>query len=299
MKRLLLIITLSAIFTNVKAQDQMPSPTEIRAIIAGSITQLNIAPESIAEVKNEVVVTGNDSVQIRIYRPVLKAKLPVIFQIHGGAMVAGDLDTHDNICRYLANHTQSVVVAVHYRRPPESKFPAALNDCHNVLKWIGANMKKLNGNGKLVLLGDSAGGQLSGALALVNAKEKKPLPIAAQVLVNPALDVSKGSATYAAYSWMVEAYINPNDDPKDNRLSPLLATNFKGVPPAVIVVCENDELRPEGEAYHKKLTEAGIPSKLFLQPKTGHLAELWCAASPKAQPAMDFVVAELKKVFKE
>lgn len=276
----------------------MPSPTQIRAMIAGSITKLNIAPEPVAEVKNEVVVTGKDSAQIRIYRPVLKAQLPVIYQIHGGAMVAGDLDTHDNICRYLANHTQSIVVAVHYRRPPESKFPAAFNDCHNVLKWISANMKKLNGNGKLVLLGDSAGGQLSAALALVNAKEKKPVPIAAQVLVNPALDVSKGSATYTAYGWMVGAYTSPADDPKDNRLSPLLATGFNGVPPAIIVVCETDELRPEGEAYHKKLTAAGIPSKLFLQPNTGHLAELWCAASPQAQPSIDFVIAELKKVLK-
>ena len=160
-------------------------------------------------------------------------------------------------------------------------------------------MKKFKNNNKLILLGDSAGGQLAAAVALANAKEKKPISIAAQVLINPALDVSKGSATYAAYPFMVEWYINKTDDPKDSRLSPLQAASVKGVPPALIVVCEIDELRSEGEAYHKKLTDAGIASKLYMQPNAGHLGGYWCAASDKAKPSMDFVVAELKRALKK
>jgi len=288
-------LLLLLIFSGTYAQDGMPSADEIRAMIAQSITDLNIAPEPVADVHEEWIIAGKDSIQVRIYKP-SKEKLPVLYHIHGGAMVAGDLQTHDNICRYLANHVNAIVVAVHYRRPPESKFPAAFDDSYTTLKWINANMKKLNGNGKLVILGDSAGGQLGAAVALANSKEKKPVKLLAQVLINPALSVAKDSDTYAAYPFMVEWYINPGDDRSDARLSPLLATDVSKVPPAIIVVCEKDELRKEGEAYHQKLQAAKISSTLFLQPETGHLGQLWCATAPEAQPAMDFVIAELKKV---
>ena len=279
-----------------QAQDKTPTPDEVRVAIAKSITNLHVAPEQVAVVRNDFVISNNDSIPIRVYQPVLGKPLPVIYLVHGAAWVAGDLDTHDNICRYLANHLQAVVVAVHYRRPPEHKFPAPFNDSYTVLKWINTNEKQLNGNGKLVLVGDSAGGQLVGSLCIFNAARKSPIPIIAQVLVNPALDLSKGSVSYTTYSKFIDWYLNDTDDSKDIRISPALAPNIKGVPPAIIVVGENDKIRNDGEVFHQKLLSSGIESKLYVQSNAGHLAGRWCAGDERAKPAMDFVVAELHRV---
>jgi acetyl esterase len=295
MKNLLLLPFLM-VCTITNAQDKTPTPADIRFAIAKSITDLKVTPEPVAEVKNDFVTDGNDSIPIRIYQPASNKSLPVIYLVHGAAWIAGDLETHDNICRYLANHLQAVVVAVHYRRPPEHKFPAPFNDSYTVLKWIHSHKKQLNGNGKLVLVGDSAGGQLVGSLCLVNAAQKKPVPITAQVLVNPALDLSKGSDSYSTYPIFINWYLNEKDSASDLRISPALAANVKGVPQAIIVVGEKDKIRNDGEVYHQKLLNSGIRSALYVQPGIGHLAGRWCAGDDKAKPAMDFVVAELQRV---
>lgn len=280
-----------------KAQDKTPTPDEIRLAIAKSITDLRVTPEPVSQVINDFVADGKDSIAIRIYRPASDNPLPVIYLVHGAAWIAGDLETHDNICRYLANHLQTVVVAVNYRRPPEHKFPAPFNDSYAVLKWINAHKKQLNANGKLVLLGDSAGGQLVGSLCLVNASQERPIPLTAQVLINPALNLSKGSASYNTYSRFIDWYLNEMDNPADIRISPALATDVKGVPQTIIVVGEMDKIRNDGEVYHQKLLNSGIKSTLFVQPNAGHLAGRWCAGDEKAKPAMDFVVAELQRLF--
>jgi len=295
MKKILLL-TFLVLPVLLQAQNKTPTPDEIRISIAKSITELHVAPEPVAHVKNDFVSSGKDSIPIRIYQPSSNKPLPVVYLVHGAAWIAGDLETHDNICRYLANHLQAVVVAVNYRRPPEHKFPAPFNDTYTVMKWIYSHTKKLNGNGKLVLIGDSAGGQLVGSLCLVNAAEETPIPVVAQVLVNPALNLSTGSVSYVTYSKYIDWYLNETDDANDVRISPVLADKVKGVPQAIIVVGENDKIRNDGEEFHQKLLGAGIKSTLYVQPNAGHLAGLWCAGDEKAKPAMDFVVAELQRV---
>ncbi|WP_379969952.1 alpha/beta hydrolase [Epilithonimonas sp. UC225_85] len=280
------------IFTLSLAQNRIPTPDEVRVSIANSITDLHVKPEPVTLVENKFV----DSIPIRIYNPNPKKKLPVIYLVHGAVWVAGDLETHDNICRYLANHTEAIVVAVHYRRAPEHKFPAAFDDSYSVMKWINSNTEKLNGNGKLALLGDSAGGQLVGSLCLVNTSEEKPIPVTAQVLVDPALDLTKGSDSYSAYGLFIDWYLNKTDNTNDIRISPLLAADFKKLPEAIIVVAENDRIRNEGEQFHQKLIGAGVSSILYIQPDVGHLGAAWCAGSERAFPAMKFVLAALKKV---
>lgn len=268
----------------------------VRMAIAQSIADLKIAPEQVAEVKNDFVLSGSDSIAIRVYRPVLHKKLPVIYFVHGAGWVAGDLDTHDNACRYLANKLQAIVIAVNYRRAPEHKFPIPFDDCYLVLKWINAGMKKLNANGKLILMGDSAGGQLVASICLVNSKEEKPVPIAAQVLINPALNLTKGSVSYTTYPYFIDWYLHTNDNANDIKISPLLAKDFSKEPLAIIVVGEKDQIRNDGEAFNAKLLAAGIKSSLYVQPGTGHLAQHFCAVSEKAKPAMDFIVTKLKGI---
>ena len=173
----------------IKGQNNGPDPNEVRTLIAKSITDLNVPPEPVAQIKNEFVLNGKDSIAIRIYRPSAK-KLPIVYMVHGGGWVAGDLETHDNICRFLTNSLQVIVIAVNYRRPPEQKFPAAFDDSYFIFKWINAHTGELNGNGRLILIGDSAGGELVASICLVNAGEKNRIPVLVQVLVNPALDIS-------------------------------------------------------------------------------------------------------------
>lgn len=292
----LLTPSLLLLFVLAQAQEKKPNLEEVRSQIAKHYIDYRATPEPVAQVRDEFVAVGSDSIGIRIYQPASKDPLPIIYQVHGAGWVAGDLQTHDNICRYLANHLQAVVVAVNYRRAPEHKFPVPFDDCYAILRWIHANKKKLNGKGELLLVGDSAGGQLVGAMCLINAKAKKPIPVLAQVLVNPALDLSKGSVTYTKYSFFVDWYLNERDNPNDIRISPALAASVKGVPQAIIVVGEKDEIRKDGEVFHQKLSGAGIHSTLFVQPNAGHLAGRWCAGHQQAKPAMEFVVAELQRV---
>ncbi|MCD9854641.1 alpha/beta hydrolase [Epilithonimonas sp. JDS] len=294
MKQILtsLLFSISALLI---AQNQMPTPDEVRVSIAKSITDLNVKPESVTFVENKFV----DSIPIRIYNPNPRKKLPIIYLVHGAVWVAGDLETHDNICRYLANHTEAIVVAVHYRRAPEYKFPAAFDDSYSVMKWISSNSEKLNSDGKLILIGDSAGGQLVASLCLMNASVEKPIPVTAQVLVDPALDLSNGSDSYSAYGFFIDWYLHKTDNTNDLRISPLLAKDFTKVPKTIIAVAEHDRISDEGERYHKKLLDAGVSSVLYVQPNVGHLGADWCAGSERAFPTMKFVVEELKKVLEE
>jgi acetyl esterase len=292
----LLTLPLLLLFVFAQAQGKKPNHEEFRLWVAQDIAHYQVRPEPVSRVKDTFVAVGRDSIGIRIYQPASTEPLPVIYQVHGAGWVAGDLETHDNICRYLANHLQAVVVAVNYRRAPEHKFQVAFNESYAVFKWIYANQKKLNGNGKLLLIGDSAGGQLVGSICLFNAGEKKPIPVLAQVLINPALDLSNGSATYTTYSYFVDWYLNESDNKNDVRISPSLAANVKGVPQTIIVIGEKDEIRKDGEVFHQKLLNAGVSSTLFVQPDARHLAGSWCAGAEKAKPAMDFVITELQWV---
>jgi acetyl esterase len=158
-------------------------------------------------------------------------------------------------------------------------------------------MKKLKGNGKLILVGDSAGGQLVASICLVNAKENNPVPILVQVLVNPALNLSKGSVSYSTYPRFIDWLLNKSDSTDDIRISPLLAKDFSKTPPAIIVVGEKDEIRNDGEEFNSKLLTSGINSSLYVQPQSGHLAGHFCAVSEKAKPAMNFIVTKLKELY--
>ncbi|MFD1257704.1 alpha/beta hydrolase [Mucilaginibacter terrae] len=293
--RLILTALLVITALQLMAQNGPLTPAAFRVMIADGVKALHISPQPVAKVTDTIVTANDIQTGIRIYRPKLSGKFPVIYFIHGAAWIAGDLDTHDNICRYLTNALQTVVVAVDYRRPPEHKFPAAFNDSYAIFKWVGSHNKLLNGNGKLAVIGDSAGGGLAAAVCLLNASEKAPVPVLAQVLINPALDLSENSPTYRTYGMFVDWYLNATDRKDDVRISPLLAKDMTKTPLAIIVVGETDQIRADGETYAQRMTVAGIKTKLFIQPQTGHLATHWCAADQVAKPAIDFVVSELKK----
>jgi acetyl esterase len=275
------------------AQDGF-TPQQFRHIISQSIADLKVPAQPVASVQDTVIGNGIDTATLRIYKPASSGKFPVVYFIHGGVWVAGDLNTHDNICRVIANRLQAIVVSVGYRQPPEYPFPVSHNDVYFGFRWTASHAARLGGNGKLIIMGDSAGGLFTAATCATNAASKKPVPVTAQVLINPALDLRPGSPTDTTYGFFIKWGIKPTDNRNDVRLSPLAATDFSKLPPAVIVVGEWDEIRDDGIRYDQKLKAARVKSALYKQPNEGHLAEYFCAAHDKAKPAIDFIVASLK-----
>ena len=300
MKRPAAIILLSLTLVSF-AQGQAPTADMVRQQIASDVTKLKGPPATVGAVENRQVPMGAHSVPIRIYRPKTTGStnagsLPIIYHIHGGAWVGGDLDTHDNICRRLCHDANAVVVAVNYRRPPEHPYPASLDDAMAVLSWIQTNRSTLSQTGPLILLGDSAGGSFVASTCLQNADAAKPVPIAAQVLINPALDVRPGSVTFKTYEMFVRWGLPDLTKADEPYVSPLVSTRLNKMPPTSIVVGQTDEIRADGVAMHQKLQAAGVQSTLFEQEKAGHFGPLWCADHPSVKPALTFVLQQIAAV---
>ena len=189
----------------------------------------------------------------------------ILMFIHGGGYVIGDLETHDQPCRQLARESNATVVAIDYRLAPEHPFPAGIEDAWAVFSTLDADRDNFGTGSKLVVAGDSAGGNFAAVLALM--ARDAGIDLAAQLLVYPAVDVNDASPsmeengegyilTKEVMDWFMHNY---QPDPLDWRASPLLAESHAGVAPALIITAEFDPLRDQGNAYAYKLEEAGVP----------------------------------------
>jgi len=210
------------------------------------------------------------AIPLRAYTPVAAGgPSPAIVYFHGGGFVIGDLDTHDVLCRSLANDSGGRVIAVDYRRAPEFKFPAAVEDCFAALKWVEENASELSIDPNSIAVGgDSAGGNLAAVMCLL-AKENKNTPhVAFQLLFYPSLRLTRAFVTRPfgsgyclddrAIQWFYAHYIPEDADPMDPRLSPIEAKDVTGLPPAYVVTAGFDPLREDGVAYAEKLKAAGV-----------------------------------------
>jgi len=185
--------------------------------------------------------------------------------VHGGGWVIGDLDTHDLCCRHLALECGATVISVDYRLAPEHPFPAGLDDTWAVLQWLDQNRADFGPDTRIVIGGDSAGGNFAAALALM--ARDAGLDLAAQLLIYPSVDLQDDSAsmrdnaegyvlTRETIEWFVGHYGAPADD---WRGSPKLAESHAGVAPANVITAEFDPLRDQGIAYVDQLRSAGVP----------------------------------------
>jgi len=227
------------------------------AAIAGPGPQLD-------HVNDSVLPGPAGDVPVRIYRNEGASGTFVYF--HGGGFTIGDLDTHDEVCRQLALQSNSTVMAVHYRLAPEAPFPAAVEDAWAALQWADAHRLELGGSpsSKIVVGGDSAGGNLSAVVALM--ARDSGLDLAAQLLVYPG---TKSNDTSPSMIENAEGYVLDRDtvdwfmaqydaDPLDWRASPSGATSHKGVAPALVVTAQYDPLRDQGADYAQLLEAAGV-----------------------------------------
>ena len=226
--------------------------------------------EPVARIEERAAPGPGGPLRLRLYYPTEVRPLPVVVYFHGGGWVRGSLETHDNVCRGLANAAECLIASVDYRLAPEAKFPAPVEDAYAGTEWVARNAAELGADPtRLAVGGDSAGGNLAAAVCLM-ARERGGPPIGFQLLVYPVLDYNfdtpsyrenaEGYVLYKAdmeYYW--RHYLADERDGSNPLASPLRAESLSGLPPALVITAELDPLRDEGEAYAARLEQAGVP----------------------------------------
>jgi acetyl esterase len=239
-------------------------------------------PEEVAKVEDRTI-PGPSGVQIpfRIYTPSGQGPLPVLAYFHGGGWVIGNLETVDAPCRALANGAGCVVVSVDYRLAPEHTFPAAAEDCYAATRWVAEHAAELGGDPRRIAVGgDSAGGNLAAVVSLM-ARDRGGPALVFQLLVYPVTDYSYDTPSYqenaegylltrGAMVWFWDHYLSGGQDGRHPHASPLRAESLANLPPALVITAEYDPLRDEGEAYAKRLEQAGVPVTLTRYPGMIH-----------------------------
>jgi acetyl esterase len=230
---------------------------------------------------------------------------PLLVYFHGGGWVIGDLDTHDGICRFLADHGGCRVLSVDYRLAPEHPFPAPLEDAVAAFAWAHENAASLGGDPeRMAVAGDSAGGNLSTALCLQNRDAGNPQP-AMQLLLYPVTDVVGGQQSRDTFAegflltrndmeWFENHYIPDGIDDDEPRASMMRARDVSGLPPAYVATAGFDPLRDEGEVYAERMREAGVQVVLQRHPGMIHGFANLTAICPTARTAMLEVAGALR-----
>jgi acetyl esterase len=222
-------------------------------------------------VENSTIPGSAGDIPIRVFRPEADGPVPTIVFFHGGGFVLGDIDTHEDQTRLLCRDVGAVVVSVDYRLAPEAKFPAGFNDCFAATKYVAEHIADFgDDDARIVVAGDSAGGNFAAAVALACRDAGGPA-LAAQLLIYPAVDFNadgpypsrienaEGYFLTAEDSlWFHKQYADEDFDASDVRASVIKAADHSGLPPAVVGTAEFDPLRDEGEAYAAKLSDAGV-----------------------------------------
>ena len=221
----------------------------------------------------DLEMSGPDGpIPLRVYRPVDEDGLPVLVYLHGGGFVVGDIESHDNVCSILANRMEALVVSVDYRLAPEHPFPAALEDAYAAVEWAEEYAPDFGGDpDRLVVGGDSAGGNLTAGVTLLARDREDGPDVDRQLLVYPAVapgdhderssfeENSEGYFLEAdEMEWFSDCYVQDEIHARNEYLAPLLVRDLSGLPPASVVTAGFDPLRDEGIEYAERLDEAGV-----------------------------------------
>lgn len=247
------------------------SPVAARKVLADAQAGWDFDYSDVVE--SEVMIKKDGfSIKLNIVRPKEAAGvLPVFIYIHGGGWVLGDYPTHRRMVRDLVHGSGTVGVFVNYTPTPDAQYPRAINEIYAAVKWIAEKGDQIHVDGKrLAIVGNSVGGNMT-AVTCLKAKENNGPEIRTAVMLWPIVDADFTTGSYQQFgkdrflttplmSWMYDMYIPELEKRKEIYASPLQAglEQLKGLPPTLIVVAENDVLRDEGEAYGRKLLEAGV-----------------------------------------
>ncbi len=264
-------------------------------------------PRPMARVENLSVAGAEDELGARLYVGLGAARppQPLLVYFHGGGWVIGDLDTHDGVCRFLAEHSGCRVLSVEYRLAPEHPFPKPVEDVVAAFAWAHEHAAELGADPERIAVGgDSAGGNLSTALCLQNRDAGNPQP-AMQLLLYPCTDAVGGQQSRDTFAegflltrgdmeWFENHYIPDGIDDAEPRASMMRAEDVSGLPPAYVATSGFDPLRDEGEIYAKRMREAGVQVVLQRHPSQIHGFANLTAICPSARTAMLEVAGALR-----
>jgi len=266
--------------------------------------------EAVGAVEDRTLPGPAGSLALRIYTPASRHSseaLPGLIYFHGGGLVAGSLETHDSICRCLANASECRVLSVDYRLGPESRFPAALEDGCAATQWIAGHARELRLDpARLGICGDSAGATLAAVVCQMQA-DSGGAALAFQFLLCPIMDFIAESASRRelAHGYLVDRetlehdlrhYLGPDADAADPRISPLRAPDLRGLPPTIVHTAEFDPLRDEGRAYAERLEAAGVRTLYRCHPGMIHLFYGMRGLIPYAGTAYAQMGADIRSV---
>jgi acetyl esterase len=248
-------------------------------------------------------------IPVRLYRGAdtsVTAALSVLVFFHGGGWVLGSLDTHDWICRSIANKANCAVVSVDYRLAPERPFPAAYDDALAATRWVAAQSSTLRIDpSRISVGGDSAGGNLAAAVALT-LRDEGVTKLRSQILIYPAVDLSMSGNYYGRFTKDViltddamrhfaDLYVPDVAQRKNPHVSPLLAPSLKNLPPTLVILAGYDPLAAEGEAYAARLEKDGVSITIHRYPGQMHGFLSNAKLLPKANDAIDQIAAALQR----
>ena len=315
-----------ALLTAMELSGQPPthllSPEDARRAYRDRRATVQPEPPEVAEVVELRAPGLLGPISLRLYLPLVGALhgggalahdardqhpdlLPVLVFFHGGGWVIGDLDTHDTLCRQLANASGCAVVAVGYRLAPEHPFPAGFDDCVAATEWVRHNALALGLDAmRMAVGGDSAGGNLAAAVAI--AMRDAGTPLAFQLLIYPVTDqkggtpshVSNGQGyllTFDTMKYYREHYISDPDDHLDWRASPMVCTDLHELPPAFVLTAGYDPLRDEGLYYAQRLSEAGCATSYVCFERQIHGFILMGKVISEANTAVGFCADALRR----
>jgi acetyl esterase/lipase len=285
-------------------------PLDAREVLVNAQASVQVDLSGIEESEKTITADGY-TIKLNIVRPEqAKGKLPVFIFIHGGGWVLGDYPTHKRMVRDLAVLTGFAGVFVNYTRTPDAKYPQAINEIYAAAKWVAEHGDEIGVDGKnLAVVGNSVGGNMTAATAL-RAKENGGPKIKIHIMMWPVTDATfereshkqfgdKRFLTLPLMKWMWDLYTTDPNQRKEIYASPLQASveQLKGLPPALIQVAESDILRDEGEAYGRKLDEAGVTVTTVRYDGMIHDFGLLngLAQEPAVRSLFEHAAAELKK----
>jgi len=249
-----------------------PGPPDL-ALMRARIAEYPLPTRSlpIARVEDLTIPGPAGPLRARLYAPAAGAPLIVFF--HGGGWVLCSIESHDSLCRALADASGAAVLSMEYRLAPEHRFPAGFEDALAALAWAAAHAAALGCDpARLAVAGDSAGGNLAAAVAA--AAPAAGIRLTHQLLIYPALDPAQRGASHARYqtcpildaptmAWFWEQYLAAPADRLDPRAAPALAARLGDFPPTTLVLAEHDPLLDDGQAFAEALTEAGVPTEIL------------------------------------
>jgi acetyl esterase len=283
------------------------SPPDARVLFAALMELAGPKDVPIGKVANLSFPGPGGDIALRSYTPVAAASeaLPTLVYYHGGGFVIGNLDTHDGLCRMIANEAGVRVIAVDYRLAPERKYPAAVEDAHAALRHVEANASDLGVDANRIAVGgDSAGGALAAIVTQI-AKEEDGPAIAYQLLLFPVTQIGDETGSYKTFAeghfleratldWFFAHYLPAASDANEPRISPLAAQSLAGLPPAYLMTAECDPLHDEGLRYAERLRDAGVEVEIADHPGLVHDFIYLQGVLPQAGPALKSACAALK-----